>query len=203
MKPQSRSVARVVRLSVAEPDGAGRLVRFDDGGLVRPGSGRSTMPGVADIGSHPDAGPERDTGTFWWALAFSLMEGFALYGAALHPTAAMPVHAILAATRDRQPADAGEPPQRARSSSGAEAESTGNVVEFDRVRPRDAQPERHWTWLRAAGETVSALTAQLRREREIRRAIAALKDLDDRTLRDLGIRGRSEIEWTVRYCHDC
>jgi len=202
MKPQSRSVARVVRLSVAEPDGPGQPVRFDGGGLVRPGAGRSAMPGVA--GSYPDAEPERDTGTFWWELVFSLLEGFALYGAALHPTAAMPVHAILAAARDRQPsAGAGEPPQPARSSAGAEAESTGNVVELDRVRPRDAQPERHWTWLRAAGETVSALTTQLRREREIRRAIAALEDLDDRTLRDLGIRGRSEIEWTVRYCHDC
>jgi len=204
MKPQSRSVARVVRVSVAEPDGPGRLVRFDGGGLVGPCSGRSTMPGVADTGAYPRAEPERDTGTFWWQLVFSLMEGFALYGAALHPTAAMPVHTILAAARNRQPAaDAGEPPQPAPSSPGAEAESTGNVVELDRVRPRDARPERHWTWLRAAGETVSALTAQLRREREIRRAIAALQDLDDRTLRDLGICSRSEIEWTVRYCHDC
>jgi uncharacterized protein YjiS (DUF1127 family) len=202
MKAQSRNAARIVRLSVAEPDGPSRLVRFDGRGLVRPGPDRGMMQGVADISSHPDAEPERDAGTFWWELVFAMMEGFALYGAALHPTAAMPVHAILAATRNRQPPpDVGELPESAQSSAGAAAAATGNVVKLDRVRRLEPQP--HWNWLRAAGGKVAALPAQLRRERQIRRAVAALKALDDRTLRDLGICSRSEIEWTVRYCHDC
>jgi hypothetical protein len=43
----------------------------------------------------------------------------------------------------------------------------------------------------------------VKREREIRKAVAALERLDDRTLLGLGIRHRSHIEQTVRYCHDC
>ncbi|SEN46402.1 DUF1127 domain-containing protein [Bradyrhizobium sp. OK095] len=204
MKTQSRSVARVVRLSVTEPDGPGWLARSDGRGLVRLGSDRSTMQGVANIGAHPDAEPERNARSFWWELVFAMMEGFALYGAALHPTAAMPVHAILAATRDRPlHPDVGEPPEPVQSSASTEAASTGKLVKLDRVRPLEAQPERHRNWLRAAGEKVAALPAQLRHEREIRRAVAALNELDDRSLRDLGICSRSEIEWTVRYCHDC
>ncbi|MGY8708662.1 DUF1127 domain-containing protein [Bradyrhizobium sp. 18BD] len=197
MKTQSRSAARVVRLSATELDGPGWLARSDGRGLVRPGS----MRNVADTASRPappDAEPAQDAGTFWWALLFSLMEGFALYGAALHPTAVMPVHAILAARKDLElEPDAAEPVQ------SSAAVRHGNVVKLDRVGPSGARPERRWHWLRAVGESVAALVVWLRREREIRRAVAALQELDDRTLRDLGIRGRAEIEWTVRYCHDC
>jgi uncharacterized protein YjiS (DUF1127 family) len=42
-----------------------------------------------------------------------------------------------------------------------------------------------------------------RREREIKKAVAALAKLDDRTLRDIGIPQRSQIEQVVRYCRDC
>lgn len=42
-----------------------------------------------------------------------------------------------------------------------------------------------------------------RREREIRRAVDALAKLDDRTLRDIGIPDRSQIDRVVRYCRDC
>jgi uncharacterized protein YjiS (DUF1127 family) len=31
----------------------------------------------------------------------------------------------------------------------------------------------------------------------------ALAQFDERTLRDMGIASRSEIEQVVRYCHDC
>jgi len=201
MNTQSRSVARVVRLSPTELDGPGWLEGPDGRGSVRFGSDRTAVRSVADTGSRlapPDAEPEQDVGSFWWGMVFSLMEGFALYGAALHPTAAMPVHAILAARKDLDlEPDAAEPVQ---SSAAA---SHGNVVKLDRVGSSGAQPERRWHWLRAAGESLAALFAWLRREREIRQAVVALQELDDRTLRDLGIRCRSEIEWTVRYCRDC
>jgi hypothetical protein len=48
-----------------------------------------------------------------------------------------------------------------------------------------------------------AYDSSSKREREIRKAVAALERLDDRTLHGLGIRHRSHIEQTVRYCHDC
>jgi uncharacterized protein YjiS (DUF1127 family) len=59
------------------------------------------------------------------------------------------------------------------------------------------------SWWAALGETAAALLMHWRREREIHRAVAALSDYDDRTLRDLGINGRADIERVVRYCRDC
>jgi uncharacterized protein YjiS (DUF1127 family) len=40
-------------------------------------------------------------------------------------------------------------------------------------------------------------------EREIRQAVRALAEFDDRTLRDMGIRDRSHVEFTVRFCREC
>jgi uncharacterized protein YjiS (DUF1127 family) len=40
-------------------------------------------------------------------------------------------------------------------------------------------------------------------EREIKKAVTALAEFDDRTLRDMGIPHRSQIEQVVRYCRDC
>jgi uncharacterized protein YjiS (DUF1127 family) len=50
------------------------------------------------------------------------------------------------------------------------------------------------------GATIAKLWGHWRDEREIRRAIRELAELDEHTLRDLGIRDRSEIEFTVRLC---
>lgn len=204
MKTHSHGVIRIVRPDDAEPDGQG----CSDGlGMARLGSGGTARQGLADIGSDsapPAAQPGQELSTFWWAVLTFFMEGFALYGAALHPTAAMPVHAILAARRDweSQP-KASEPAEPVQSRGSDGAGSSGNVVELGRSRRFEVQPERRWSPLRSAGETLTVLLSHARREREIRRAVAALKELDDRTLRDLGIHGRSEIEGMVRYCHDC
>jgi uncharacterized protein YjiS (DUF1127 family) len=65
-------------------------------------------------------------------------------------------------------------------------------------RPRDAK--RRVLSLAAAA---SWICERWRREREIRRAIDALAKLDDRTLRDIGIPDRSQIDPVVRYCRDC
>jgi hypothetical protein len=63
---------------------------------------------------------------------------------------------------------------------------------------------------REAGRTMpagyavaSADDGSVEQERKIRKAVAALERLDDGTLLGLGIRHRSHIEPTVRYCHDC
>ncbi|MGX1320801.1 uncharacterized protein YjiS (DUF1127 family) [Bradyrhizobium sp. USDA 377] len=204
MKTHSRSVIRSVRPDDAEPDGRGQVAWPDGRGVTR--LARTARLDHAETGSDPvlqAAASNREVSLFR-SVAFSFMEGFALYGAALHPSAAMPVHAILAARRDWEPyPEAGEPASPVQDGDGRGTCSTGNVVKFDRVLPPDTQPERRWSWLRSAGETLTVLLAHVRRERAIRRAVAALKELDDRTLRDLGIRSRSEIEWTVRYCHDC
>ncbi|WP_426610454.1 DUF1127 domain-containing protein [Bradyrhizobium sp. McL0616] len=203
MKTHSRRVIALVRPDDSGPDGQGWIGWSDGRGMARLSSERIARRGTADIGSHPAlpaAAPDREVSLFR-SVAFAFMEGFALYGAALHPSAAMPVHAILTALREREP----DPDncESAQPSGRDGAGSNGNVIRFDRALPLDARPERRWNWLRSAGETLTVLLAHVRREREIKRAIAALMQLDDRTLRDLGISSRSEIEWTVRYCHDC
>jgi hypothetical protein len=64
--------------------------------------------------------------------------------------------------------------------------------------------ERDARWIMPAGHAaVAADGGSVRREREIRKAVAALERLDDGTLLGLGIRHRSHIEQTVRFCHDC
>nr|AAM12359.1 unknown [Bradyrhizobium japonicum] len=204
MKTHSHGVIRIVRPDDAEPDGQVAPMAWDGPVSVL---AAPRGKGLADIGSDsapPAAHGARSSETLWWAFLPS-HEGFALYGPALHPTAAMPVHAILAARRvigSRSPRPASRRNLcRRRGSDGAG--SSGNVVELGRSRRFEVQPERRWSPLRSAGETLTVLLSHARREREIRRAVAALKELDDRTLRDLGIHGRSEIEGMVRYCHDC
>ncbi|MHC2621310.1 uncharacterized protein YjiS (DUF1127 family) [Bradyrhizobium huanghuaihaiense] len=206
MKTHSRSVVRSVRPDDAEPGGQGRVAWSDGRGMARLGPDRTTRLGHAETRSPPTlqaAAPGSQVSLFR-SVAFAFMEGFALYGAALHPSASMPVHAILAARREWEPyPEADEPAKPVPDGDGRGPCSSGNVVKFDRVLPPDVQPERRWSWLRSAGETLTVLLAHLRREREIRRAVAALTELDDRTLRDLGIRGRSDVERMVRYCRDC
>ena len=55
----------------------------------------------------------------------------------------------------------------------------------------------------SAGSLRTLLAEPGRRELEIKKAVAALAKLDDRTLRDIGIPQRSQIEQVVRYCRDC
>jgi uncharacterized protein YjiS (DUF1127 family) len=60
-----------------------------------------------------------------------------------------------------------------------------------------------WNWFASSREAAAVIGAHLRKEREIKRAVDALSELDDRTLQDIGIPHRSRIEYVVRYCHDC
>ncbi|MET0721935.1 MAG: DUF1127 domain-containing protein [Tardiphaga sp.] len=203
MKTPSHNVIRIVRPDETEPDGHGRDASSGHRRTARPGASSAASLRLANTASHPartEAGPDRRVRIFR-SVYLAFMEGFALYGAALHPTAAVPAHVILAAWRDWQPApEAAEPVQRGDRDG---ADRNGNVLKFSRVLPPDAPPERSENWLRSTREGLTASLSRFRREREIRRAVAALMKLDDRTLRDLGICCRSEIEWTVRYCRDC
>ena len=60
-----------------------------------------------------------------------------------------------------------------------------------------------WSWLTSCWETVVSFWMHGRKEREVNRAVAALMNLDDQTLRDIGIPDRSQIRQIVRYCRDC
>jgi len=67
----------------------------------------------------------------------------------------------------------------------------------------DTDRSNHRHWLRKPWSAAADRWAQWRREREIKRAVAALEKFDDQTLRDIGIPDRSEIERVIRYCRDC
>jgi uncharacterized protein YjiS (DUF1127 family) len=84
---------------------------------------------------------------------------------------------------------------QARSEAAALAEFGGSPSFANRPNPRH--------WLTSPCSTVASRWVQWRRERQIKKAAAALLALDDRTLRDIGIPHRSEIERVVRYCFDC
>jgi uncharacterized protein YjiS (DUF1127 family) len=98
---------------------------------------------------------------------------------------------------------AGDQQAAAHEHGGSQPLENSDDVELERAAWADARPLRHWSWLGSLAEMIVTLWTYWRREREIRRAVAALAEYDDRTLRDLGICGRSDIERVVRYCGDC
>jgi uncharacterized protein YjiS (DUF1127 family) len=200
-KHASRNVNRFVGLHPRKST-AVRAVLSDDSGIARqtpaarpdlPEASPAAISTIARAGTAP-------TSLFWSVLA-SFTEGFGAYGVALYPTADIPLQAILVARRESLQHHGG----RELTSSGHEHEA-GLLSENIQLRSgsaRDARPPWHRNFLALIHGTAAAPWARWRREREIKRAVAALAQFDDRTLRDMGIAGRSEIEHVVRYCHDC
>ncbi len=170
------NVVRVVRPLEMK---AGRVADSPDHRRSGRGDRVVRLDTLVNVPRPPEPLAEADGPTSWWsAVLLFVMEGFALYGAALHPNAAFPVEVM------RRTASARLPPPASRSWT-------------------DLHARRRWNWWGALGETTAVLLAHWRREREINRAVAALSSYDDRTLRDLGISGRADIERVVRYCRDC
>lgn len=158
-----------------------------------PESGPAAISAVARVGNAPTS--------LWWSVLASFTEGFGAYGAALYPSADFPVRAILVARKDslqhprsREPTGTGRWP---------EGDLLSEAVRLGGGSARGARPPWHRNLLASIYDTAAALWAHWRREREIKRAVVALAQFDDRTLRDMGIASRSEIEHVVRYCHDC
>ena len=48
-----------------------------------------------------------------------------------------------------------------------------------------------------------SLWTRWKSEREVKRVVRALAGFDDETLREMGIRDRSQVEFTVRFCREC
>jgi uncharacterized protein YjiS (DUF1127 family) len=173
-------------------------------------------PDLADLNSLPDVTPSMAAGrqktTVWSPVIRSFMEDFALYGTSVHLTACFPVtlhsdeEKILRA-RDISARTISPRLERntnqATPAGPAAAFADNSLRKLNDVKsPRIGRSNR-WNWLSLPWEVVVTLWTYGRREREIRRAVAALAELDDRTLRDIGIPHRSHIEQVVRYCHDC
>ena len=193
-------------------DNPAQALQFDPGETV---SSRSIMPAVMRA-DHEDAGP-------WSSVFAPFGRAFALHGTSycnlLHAIATSPVESCSVQTekerlavRERRSSLAVISPSASpkltevkleQEAMRSEARSDGAALaEFDGSPPFADRPNpRHW--LTSPCSTVASRWTQWRRERQIKKAATALLALDDRTLRDIGIPHRSEIEQVVRYSLDC
>jgi len=138
----------------------------------------------------------------FWSVAFAnLMEGFVLYGAAVHPNA-FPVELFRTGHDVSQPDEIFQP-RRLRAVVASPTEhpeqppgetAVAGFVESDGVTPAGAVRRS----VRRLWNSIAAFWADWRREREMKKAVYALAEFDDRILRDMGICHRSEIERAVR-----
>jgi uncharacterized protein YjiS (DUF1127 family) len=190
---------------------------------------RTRPPVVTGATSVSDVMPvtDRQETSLWSSVIKCLMQGFALSGASMHPTTCPAV--VFDSDEKKTPqrrefilherrgaissvwATASRRAAPGLERDGHQTAPPGSVVAFaeDGFREFDGtnslhsgQPNR-WNWLASSWKGVVILWADVRREREIKKAIAALAELDDRTLRDIGIPHRSRIEQVVRYGRDC
>ena len=130
---------------------------------------------------------------FWSSVFDYLIEGFALYGASLHPTVFLPVELHPDERRVPTPREISLRKWRTPKYLISPATSQGMASPGFDHNPDQTTP---------AGSALASADQSLR-ERQIQKAVAAMVKLDDLTLRNLGIPHRSYIEQTVRYCHDC
>ena len=193
--------------------------------IVHDGLARTPSPYEEDVRSCPSVmlpttQPDRRNAPPWWSpMLASFMEGFALYGASYCGSP----HTITALSVDAPAAEAcaselEENSWRARRralaivSSAMRSEVTevtddihragpgsdtafGNLLlEPDQSNPRH-RPTKLW-------KAIARRWAQRRREREIKKAIAALVEPDGRASRNFGIPNRSRNERVARYSCD-
>lgn len=203
----SQNANRIVRLSNGQNGGIAHASLSDDRSVSRRHQARVARPDLPDLHPRPATTiteSNRPIIKFCWATLAFFLEGFAIYGASVHPSAAFPIHALLTVAKAREPRLVGsEPVPTASENDASRTFGNSNVVEHECLPRLDARPSRRWNWLASLGEPIVTLWEQWRREREIKKAVAALAQYDDRTLRDIGICGRSEIEQVVRRRRDC
>jgi uncharacterized protein YjiS (DUF1127 family) len=173
------------------------------------------MP-AATVSDRPDK-------TAWSTVLSFVIEGFAVAGASLHPAAHFNAGGHLPETKvpPREAFAASKRhvlsliPSSEKSARDDQGDTNGFTVTLEKRRERQdlagsdslsahaiTQP-RGWSWLTSSWEVVAAIWSHMRREREVRRAIDTLVELDDFTLKDIGIHHRSQIEYAVRNGHDC
>jgi hypothetical protein len=177
-------------------DGSLKAGAFGDRGsklefMRQPGSEKVTLlPRATTAAAAADhqKTDRRKTG-IWWLLVRSIMDGLAFYGASVHSVGLFPP--------DLDPRERENPA----SKDIAGFRWRGPVRVISSKRPQASASTRFDRSVDPAISVGYMLPNQ--REREIRKAVAALAKLDDRTLLDLGIPHRSYVEQTVRYCHDC
>jgi uncharacterized protein YjiS (DUF1127 family) len=171
---------------------------------------------AADASLLPEAmAPMTVASATWPRLVWFLIEGFALYGASLHGIATLPVTVSDGEASAPQPRDSYWRERRksislvsSSASTGMTQREYGPVDQIGVVSRTYSSTGGYGTlavnrssrrgWLIRIWRAIARRRTKWCREREIKQVVAALEEFDDRTLRDVGIRGRGEIEQAVR-----
>jgi uncharacterized protein YjiS (DUF1127 family) len=175
-----------------------RIVLRDNGSATHENRAVSPTLDLADVKSPPAITPamrradRQNTGP-WPSIFAFLTEGFALYGAS-YGALQNEIATSPAEANARQPG----------MSSPCERRQLISIVSPS-ASPGVTAPERetYRVWLAEPWRAIARRWGRWRRQREIKKAVAALTKLDEKTLRDIGIPHRSQIEKIVRYGRDC
>ena len=193
--------------------------------IPRPDLTNSNVRERGSIATEP-AETDRPPLALWSAVLGYLMEGFVLYGASVHPNAFFPIERFRVDHNISQSGGvsplsgcgavvpySADPLEPVAQSEHGKNRNTSGETQCSSVDAGVLEPNSftshvvgcrstRWSW-RLSWSLIAGLRTYWRREREIKRAVCALESFDDRTLRHMGIRHRSQIERTVRYCRDC
>jgi hypothetical protein len=150
----------------------------------------------AVIVARPDTNQRKTT--FWSSALDYLVESLGLYGAALYRAAIHPVALFVEPTCGKETL-----PRRDIHSS--ERRGVTNLISPAAIQHAvSTELEHRSNHVTPAGYVIALSDDSSReRERKIKTTVAALAELDDRTLLDMGVPHRSQIEQVVRYCLDC
>ena len=179
---------------------ASRIGVPSERGLLPEGSQRIPESSAPEATSLPAKKPTGQAGAIWQSMLGFFLEGFALYGASLHWVATTAVTAIASEVDARQRRSLRGANDRNLSRS-LRMPSTG-VGFASAARDVDRYRFIHPGWPGMIWRAAASGWTRWRREREIKKAIVALAELDNRMLRDMGIPDSSQIERIVRYGRD-
>jgi hypothetical protein len=217
---KSSQLANATLRRYGVPEHALRIDARDGRGSLPEGSTQTLEPSEAGANSVSQTRPAVAQADPTWSVLWVFLEGFALYGASLHGLGTTAVTAItnkVGPRQRRKPAWSERQKSISFVSPSARPEIT--VVELEDAIDRTAfraripsttdgfaSPARnvdryrfvHPDWLAMIWRAIASRWAKWHREREIRKAVAALVEFDDRTLRDVGIPHRSQIEQALR-----
>jgi uncharacterized protein YjiS (DUF1127 family) len=174
----------------------------------------------ADVGSPQGAAARADQ--IFTAVISVLIEGFALYAMLylppIDPEPPSPAEteagrperltvrerrrsiAIVSSSANPEAKQSGRDDRTDKAGSKSEALSEHASLPKSYQLEVDRSDRRHWLTKSCSG--LASKWRHWRHERDIAALVAHLADLDDRTLRDMGIPHRSQIEQAVRYGRD-
>jgi uncharacterized protein YjiS (DUF1127 family) len=216
----SESLSRTNGLDHALSDEQVRVALRNDRRIAHRNIGRIGQPCLGKSGFTPDWANGEGNGLpehHAWLAVFTLnLEGFAASAVLLHPGAAFP-YKDFPVQEKTVPKGSLLSPERPESASLVSAtaipkptaiehdtnlptEDIGNFVDY--VPALGSRRSGYRDALASLWDAVAIRWKLWRREREINKTVASLAELDDRTLRDIGITDRALIRHAARYYID-